>query len=228
MEAPIFKSIHQALHVSFLVMSVEARQDSPMRGVLLQMLGNAESLTARQREWMHELLGVGGGGTINFGGLTPDEIRGQCAMVTKAVEHHLPEPGMHVIRARYIPTEIEEVAGDVFLVDTFGTCRQSKANRFYYSQPRVDSVKWLASWGYARCAGIKLEAMDYMVAKVFAERKEVEISFRDMAATFGGNHLRYYRAYPKLKECMKELEKRAIDRLTVHFESTGLVASNLG
>lgn len=208
MSEAIFQTTGQALHVAFLIMSVEARQESPLRRALLQIMGQQEELTKKQQDWMNQLIGEGSG-TVNFGGLSSDEVRAQCAMVTQSVKDHLPAPEMHVIHARFIPTELEELDGG--------------RKRYYFSQERVDAVKALSEYVKAGYSAIKLEAIDCLVAKVFVEHSKTEISFRDLAQSFQTNHMVYARAFPKIKATMKMLETMAINRLTPYFEATGLI-----
>lgn len=208
MSTAIFQTTGQALHVAFLIMSVEARQESPLRRALLQIMGQQEELTKKQRDWMDQLIGEGSG-TVNFGGLSSDEVRAQCAMVTQSVKDHLPAPEMHVIHARFIPTEVEDL--------------EDNRKRYYFSQERVDAVKALSDYVQPSYQSIRREAMDCLVAKVFVDHKKTEISFRDLASSFKSSHMTYARAFPKIKETMKTLEMRAIERLTPYFKETGLI-----
>jgi hypothetical protein len=54
MQKAVFETTGQALHVSFLIMSVEARQDSPLRNMLIQAMSQCSDLTTRQRQWAAE------------------------------------------------------------------------------------------------------------------------------------------------------------------------------
>ncbi|MDN7494851.1 hypothetical protein QZM89_06615 [Burkholderia gladioli] len=96
----IFESTEQALHVSFLVMSLPPRQKQTFRLTLIRILESIPKLTKRQAEWLDELYGSPGG-TINFEGLTGDEIRAQCAMVVACVHDHLLKPERNAIWLRY-------------------------------------------------------------------------------------------------------------------------------
>lgn len=98
-DEPIFQSTGQALAVSFLIMSVEARQKNAFRLVLMRIIESVEEPTAKLRAWYKELQGEAG--TVNFAGLDPYEVRGQCAMVTRAVADHLPAPERDAVWAKY-------------------------------------------------------------------------------------------------------------------------------
>lgn len=207
MSQAIFQTTGQALHVAFLIMSVEARQESPLRRALLQIMGQQETLTTKQRDWMNQLIGEGSG-TVNFGGLSSDEVRAQCAMVTQSVKTHLPAPEMHAIHARFIPTMVDELGGK---------------KRLYFSPDRGDAIQALARWVQPGYPKIEALAMDYVIAKVFVNHSLTEISFRNLAQDFGSNHMTYARAFPKIRAQLKELEGMAIKRLTPYFEDTGLI-----
>lgn len=205
----IFQTTGQALHVSFLIMSVEARQKNAFRDVLMRIIESVELPSARLKAWYKELQGSPGSGTINFEGLDSYEVRAQCAMVTQAVHDHLPAPEMHVIRARHIPTLVSDGSKD------------NKA--IYFSDDRRLALEYLAAWVGPSFDRIKPEAMKYLIAKIYANHKLTNISFRAVAHDFGGDHLMYFRAYPKIKEKLEELEQLALNRLTTHFRNTGLV-----
>lgn len=98
-DEPIFTSVGQALSVSFLIMSVEARQKNAFRLVLMRIIESVEQPSARLRAWYRDLQGEQG--TVNFDGLDPYEVRGQCAMVTRSVYDHLPAPERDAVWARY-------------------------------------------------------------------------------------------------------------------------------
>jgi len=46
-----------------------------------------------------------------------------------------------------------------------------------------------------------------------------------MAQSFGGNHMTYARAYPKIRDKLRELEAVAVSRLDRYFAEMGLVAT---
>jgi hypothetical protein len=213
-DSPVFESIGQALHVSFMVMANEARQGGPLRKALIQMMDQQRTLTAKQRDWMNQLIGEKSEGTVDFSGLTADEIRGQCAMVTQIVKDHLTEPEMHAIRARFIPTAMEEIGRD----------DGRPVYRYYFSQDRVTSLMWLSQWIAPNFAGINRFLLDHLVTRTFAERREVRHTFRDLADRLGGNHMTYARLHPKVAAHLQSIEVQALMRLTPLFQRTGLIA----
>lgn len=85
----IFTSVEQALFVAFLMESLPATAKSQMQ-VLIDAAMMAAGIVQK-----HER------GTVNFRGLSPLEIRGQCAMIRGAVDHHLPDPERDSVLAKY-------------------------------------------------------------------------------------------------------------------------------
>jgi len=88
-DGPIFTSVGQALHVSFLMAILPPTQRVSTQVLIDSMreqLGKTEARIAS---------------TINMGGMSPLEFRGQCAMITAAAHHHLPGPEYAAVRARF-------------------------------------------------------------------------------------------------------------------------------
>lgn len=96
----IFENTQQALHVSFLVTSLPPRQKQQFRLALIQILESVGRLTDRQAQFLDYLYGSSSG-TINFDGLSGDEIRAQCAMVVGAARDHLLKPERNAVWLRY-------------------------------------------------------------------------------------------------------------------------------
>jgi hypothetical protein len=105
MEA-IFGSTGQAVHLAFVVMSQPAMQDAPMRKALIRVLESIR-LADEQRAWLDQLRGQPSE-SVNFGGLSGDEVRAQCAMITQAVKQ-LPKPEMWALQAKYGHVEFEDM-----------------------------------------------------------------------------------------------------------------------
>lgn len=97
----MFTSVGQALHVAYLIMSSEARQSSPTRKALMTMMSFADSLDERQTEWYFQLQGQVSG-SINFRGLSPEDVRAQCALIVSAVESKLFNQEKWVLHAKYM------------------------------------------------------------------------------------------------------------------------------
>lgn len=86
---PVFSSVSQALHVSYLVChmppTVRVSTQVLIDG-LREQLGRTEARIAS---------------TINRDGLSQLEFRGQCALVTAAARDHLPPPEYSAVLSRY-------------------------------------------------------------------------------------------------------------------------------
>lgn len=95
----MFHDTTQALHVSYLVLSLPPRQKAPFRNMLIQLLEAIEYPTAAQERWLAELRGPAG--PFDPERLTMDEFRAQCAMVTDAARTRLPAPEYAAILARF-------------------------------------------------------------------------------------------------------------------------------
>lgn len=202
----VFENVGQAVHVSFLIMAQEAKQDAPMRAALIRAMESVQ-LSGRQRCWLDQLRGESSG-SINFGGLDGNEVRAQCAMVLQAVKHRLPEMEMWVLQAKYGQTDFEDVDGK---------------RRFAFSVERIVAIKGLADWFRPMFPTISPRAIDCMLGRLFANHKQLDITVRDLAKSFGGNHMTYQRASKKMKTHLLQLEQLAFDRLTPSFIAQAVI-----
>jgi hypothetical protein len=89
MTSAVFSSTGQALHVSFLMEVLPMSQKGGTQLVI-------ESLKRRYARADDH-----GPGSLNADGLSPIELRGQCAMVRGSVDHHLTEPERAAVWARH-------------------------------------------------------------------------------------------------------------------------------
>jgi hypothetical protein len=96
----IFKSVPQAIHVSFLILSCPPRQKNGLRLALIRIIESIGTLNRRQAAFLDYLIGEKSS-NVDFDGLTSDEVRAQCALVAGAVRHHLPDQERFVIWARF-------------------------------------------------------------------------------------------------------------------------------
>lgn len=76
-DTPIFRSVNQALHVSYLMAVLPPTTKSPTQSVIDDLMDQAGVLREVTKD-----------GTINFAGLSPLEVRAQCAMIIGAVQDH--------------------------------------------------------------------------------------------------------------------------------------------
>ena len=205
-EEAVFENVGQAVHVSFLIMAQEAKQDAPLRAALIKAMESVQ-LNGRQRCWLEQLRGTASG-TINFGGLDGNEVRAQCAMVLQAVKHRLPKTEMWVLQAKYGQTDFEDVDGH---------------RRFAFSVERIEAIKGLADWFRPMFPGLNPHAIDCMLGRLFANHKQLDITVRDLAKSFGASHMTYQRASLKMHGHVRELEQMAYSRLAPSFVADGVV-----
>ncbi|WP_112069185.1 hypothetical protein [Herbaspirillum rubrisubalbicans] len=204
----IFRDVGHALHTAFLVISNEPRQGCVTRSMLLQaMIVGRNRLTPDQAEWFDALKGSPAG-SIDFSGLTDDEIRAQCAMVVAAVNHHLPRIEAMVVRARFGATEYEDVNG---------------VRRYAFSHERAAAIRELSDWLRPALQNVPAMAVDGLLARQFANHMKTKVSVRDLAAAFGCSKSTYHRASAVVRSHVRQLEASAHQRLTHHFVEQGIV-----
>lgn len=87
----IFRNVEQALHVAFLMDILPVRERGQLDRMIEQLMREAGIMPAREP---HD-------GTVNFGGLSSLEVRGQCAMIRAAVQDHLPQHQACAVWARW-------------------------------------------------------------------------------------------------------------------------------
>jgi hypothetical protein len=124
----IFKSTQQALHVAYLVMSEPVRERMAFRLALIRIIESIGTLNRRQAAFLDYLYGEKSS-SVNFEGLDPLEIRGQCALITAAVVHHLAPAERFAIWVRYSKT-IERKMGVIQLSKAL----RAKLNRYLMAE----------------------------------------------------------------------------------------------
>lgn len=190
----IFQTTGQALHVAFLIMSIEARQKNSLRMALIQIIESVELPSARLKAWLEQLRGVSSG-TVNFGGLDAYEVRAQCAMVTQVVRDHLPGPERDVIWARY-SNQVERGAGVIGISD--------------YAEPHLPFKDKIA-----------IRALVY--AHFAPELRDRGLSYQAISKECGIHTKTLKRATTIIANMAKILENMALARLTPMFERDGLI-----
>lgn len=203
----IFQSAAQAVQVAFVVMAQEASQGTPFRAALLRVMEQADLPSEQQRHWLDQLRGDRVG-AVDFDGLSSLDVRAQCGLIAQAIKTRLPEVEMWVLQAKYGVTDFEDEGGE---------------RRFAFSAERIAAIQGLANWMAPTFSRIKLLALDCMLGRIFANHKRIDISSRALAEQFGGNHTKYVRASYKMKNLLRGLEDRAIERLEPYFAESGLI-----
>lgn len=192
----IFQSAGQALHVSFLIMSVEARQKNVLRMALIQIIESVELPSARLKDWLSQLRGISTG-SVNFAGLDSYEVRAQCAMVAQVVHDHLPGPERDVVWARY-----------------------------GHQVDRAKGVKGLSEYIKPQLPIGDMIAIQALLYGHFAPHmRDKGLSYADINKSQGIHIKTLKRASTAIAGTAKVLEDMAIARLTPMFERDGLIAA---
>jgi len=182
-ESAVFRSMEQCLHFSFLMAILPATSKSSMQSMIERLMEEAGIVSVRERS------------SINFGGLTALEIRGQCAMVRGAVVHHLTQPEAAVIHARYAH-QVEKAKG-------------VRAVRDYVAPllaTQHESATLAMAWG------------------IFCTPKQRDgISTRRIADEFKLSQSTVTRDQQAIRRAARSLESRGIERLRPMFERCLLV-----
>lgn len=181
---PIFQNVGQALHVAFLMQILPVTQK-----VSTQMLIDA----LRQASGKMEARIAS---TINMGGMSPLEFRGQCAMVTAAAQHHLMAPEFAAVRSRF-GHQLTKAQGVMALAE--------------YLQPQsgIDH-----NWA--------LRALVWSHYHRGSQRSADRWSLRDIETETGVPRRRLGEALQVVRDMGNALERRAEVRLEALFARTGL------
>ena len=185
-ETGIFNSVQQALHFSFLMGILPATQKSVMQALIDRLMEDMGIIQQQEQ------------GTINFGGLSALEIRGQCAMIRGAVVHHLPEPELHAVHARYAH-QLDKSAGVRGIRD--------------YAAPMLatqsDTPTLAIAWS------------------IFGTKKQREgLSTHHIAKEAGLSQSTVLRDLSAMKNVVRTLENRAVERLAAVFQKDNLIISD--
>lgn len=253
----IFNSVGQALHVAFLIMSVEAQQDSPLRKALIRMMNDID-LSQDQADWFEQLRGSSSG-SVNFSELSASDVRAQCALILSAVESKLPKQEMWVIQAKYGQMSgVQGMASDRYRVaqryveqcrhtyesaiDAGGQgdkelkvldiavaslSRMKAGPSIGFPEARLTAIKGISDWLAPSFSGVNGFALDCIVAKIYANHVNTAISYRDLEKAFGTSKSTFARVVPAIKERLAKLEMIGVERLRPYFEEQGIVEINL-
>jgi hypothetical protein len=191
----IFKSTQQALHVAYLVMSEPVRERMAFRLALIRIIESIGTLNRRQAAFLDYLYGEKSS-SVNFEGLDPLEIRGQCALITAAVVHHLAPAERFAIWVRYSKT-IERKMGVIQL---------SKALRAKLNLSNLDAIRYLM----AEQSLPQKERDPEKTFKYVSEQTDIPVRTLERAAN-------------TIRKQLRQLENSAYDKLTPMFERDGVV-----
>lgn len=195
----IFRSTQQALHVAYLVMSEPVREKNGLRLTLIRIIESLGTLNKRQAAFLDYLYGSADG-TVNFAGLSPLEVRGQCAMITAAVMHQLPLAERYAIWVRYAR----------------GTQRK-------------EGVIWMSKKLRATLNITNLNAVRYLVAEqsLPKDARDPEKTFKYISEQTGVPIRTLERAAARIRTHMRTLENRAYNVLTPMFMRDSVIPPSM-
>lgn len=190
-EQSMFMDAGQAIQFAFLMEQYESSPEcmtwQAIRKVL-QMLGH--------RKRLDEM--IGRTGTVNFKGLQPLEIRGQCQMIRSAIEHRLHPAEAAVLIAQH----------------TYDPLAKAKA------------ITYLSEWVFPAAAGTnggQRLAFDFFVLRCFPSRKMEAGERADIAERLGLKPKSSAAYVRTARRRIKELIERADKRMQEVFEEGGLI-----
>jgi len=182
---PVFEDAGHALHVSFLIHSLPAATRSPTAIVVDQLVkenhvwDEAPSLKASR---------------VNFSGLSPQEVRAQCAQVVSMVNH--------------LPHVAEREA-----------CRAIYGHQLV----KAEGVRGMASY-CAPALGCSDQMALYVAWQVFMRpHQRLGVTHQDIAKEFGVTVAAVRYACDTVRKYGLAMHSRAVGALTERFLSGGLI-----
>lgn len=186
---PVFRDAGHALHVSFLIHSQPASSISPTALVIAHL----------QREnppW--DGLEAQAARSVNFSGLSPTEVRGQCAQVVAMVEH--------------LPHHAE---------------RDALKAAYGHQVIKADGVRGMAAY-CAPAIDCHHDMALYVAWHVFmTARQRDQVTLEDVATKFGVTIARVRHAASITKRYGRALHARGVDALTDRFLAGRLIAEEV-
>jgi len=198
--AAVFRSIQQALHVSFLMDILPVTQKGNTQVALERLMEEAGVAKAVQRD-----------GTLNFSGLSPMEVRAQCAMVLGAVEHHC------------LPYERAAVTAWFSAADTPG---QRSLSEVAAHRRKVYAITALHAYAQPRLTIESPAAQKLLVWHVHCRGKlRDQLTERSIAAEHGLSQSTVHRNIVAVATACALLRRAGMARLQAMFIRDGLVDS---
>lgn len=183
---PVFQDAGHALHVSYLVHSMPARTVSPTAIVV-------DQLVKQNHVW--DGVPAPQSSRVDFSGLSPLEVRAQCAQVISMVNH--------------LPHEAERYA----------------CHAVYGHQTiKADGVRGMALYVSPALSLGSADYALYCAWHVFATTRQRDgLSQGDIAAHFGCSTSAVDHDCKRIRKYVRNLHARALDALTERFQSGGLI-----
>lgn len=186
-EPPIFRDAGHALHVAFLIHSLPPTIKSPTAIVI-------DRLVKENHVW--DDLPAPSPSSVNFSGLTPQEVRAQTAMVV-AMVGHLPHPG--------------EAAA----------CKAI----YGHQAIKADGVRGMAAYCAPALACQSKDYALYCAWHVFATKRQRDgLAMGDIAKQFGVSVAAVRESCQLIRRYSHSLLARALSALSERFEAGGLIA----
>ena len=186
---PVFQDASHALHVSYLIHSLPPTTVSPTAIVIDQLVkenhvwDEVKPMQAKR---------------VNFGGLSPLEVRGQAAQVVSMVNH--------------LPHEAERFA-----------CQAIYGHQVI----KADGVRGLAAY-CAPALGCSDSMALYVAWHVFMRPHQRQgVTMQDIAKEFGVTFSVVDHATRTVRNYGKSLHSRAIDALSERFQTGGLIMNEV-
>lgn len=183
---PIFRSVGHALHVSFLIHSLPVSQRSPT-SIVIDMLVKANHV------W--DGVPVARESSVNFRGMSPLEVRAQCAQVVSMVNHLPHHAEGDAIRAIYAHRAL-----------------------------KAGGVRSLAAYVEPLIAPMSLDCCLYLAWHVFATKSQRDgITLPEIGKQFGHTVESLRHAKGRIETLGKSLHARACGALQERFIAGGLI-----
>ena len=185
MNEPVFQDAGHALHVSYLIHSMHPRTVSPTAIVI-------DQLVKENHVW--DELPAPKESRVNFSGLSPQEVRAQCAQVVSMVNH--------------LPHQAERDA-----------CQAIYGHQVI----KANGVRGMAAY-CAPVLGCSDSMALYVAWHVFMRTHQRQgVTMQDIAKEFGTNLQVVRYAADTVRKYGTAMHARAIDALTQRFSDGGLI-----
>lgn len=196
----MYSCAEQAIHIAYLVMSVEPRQPNALAQMLRHVLEDMPYRTKKQEAMLEYLGGSPDSDYVDPSErLTMDEFRGQCASITDRVRKVLPGPELHAVWARW---GILTGAGN----------------------EKSEGVRGLANYCKPLIRITNKEAIQALVYGQTNSRWRAQgLSYEDIAKEYTISVKTLRNAAAIIKATAHSLEQMACDRLTPDWERDGLL-----
>lgn len=190
MTQAVFRSTMQAIHVSYMLASLPATQK-----------GNTQSII----EWMRDRAGKPEIAipselrSVNFHGLTREQVRGQCAMVRASVERLCLAPEIHALRGMF--------ASD---------------------HTKAEAVRYMADYLQdhgLESRELKMHLL-WWVNMTEQQRREAGLTLRAIEGRYAKDHVTLSRVAGRLSKVLSSLRNQGAKRVNGHFVASGLVCSD--